>query len=95
MSAALQQYRHRLGVRTDAEIAQWAGVPVHCVTAWRHRLGIPSTTATRAAQWARVAHRLGTEPDRSIADEIGVCRRAVVYQRKKRNIKPYIRGNNE
>jgi hypothetical protein len=86
----------RLGKEPDRRIAEQVGVPAATVAGYRRRHYIPScaerqgTLGNRRGPWSpeRVA-ALGEVPDAVLAEQWGISRQAVAFQRKRRGIAAY------
>ena len=85
-----------MGKMPDAEVADVLGVTRQAVTYQRKKRGIapwediaPLGRRQTAEAWASVEPMMGKMPDAEVADVLGVTRRAVAYQRKKRGIAPW------
>lgn len=76
--------RTLLGSAADGQVTIQLGVGSEAVRKHRTAAGIP---AYSLARWtSAVIMRMGSVPDRVIADEIGVDRSAVAWQRQQRGI---------
>lgn len=92
---SIKEHAHLLGVLSDYEVAQMAGLKPATVTYHRKKLGIAAAHAVAPDWSAEEDAKLGTMTDGELAEQIGRTASAVYLRRMRMKIPSYgsIRGD--